>query len=401
MLRMKAFLVVLVCASAMAQQPMDFAGAHDQFTPVVMQATVRPAPFAGTDGMTHLDYELQLINAQKDAVGVEAIEVLDADSGKVLLKLAGDDVKQWFTLLDKAPATKIGAGQVGYAWLDVKFSGAAPRRLKHRLTVTAKEKALKNSAMAASSEQETFPIEGGEVAVASQPALVLGPPLQGTGWVAMSACCANDGHRRAMIPINGTLYVAQRFAIDWIKLGDDGRLVKQGGKIDVNHDYPTYATNAIAVADATVVSVLDGLPERTAGTLPQDTTLQNVTGNHVILDLGGGRYGFYAHLQPGSLRVKKGDRVKKGQVLALVGNSGNTTGPHLHFHVMDGLTALGAQGLPYVIDSFAVQGMVRDVPDDEGPSAFTEPLPVSPTPPRERRMQYPLENTVVDFPGGK
>jgi len=115
----------------------------------------------------------------------------------------------------------------------------------------------------------------------------------------------------------------------------------------------------------------------------------------------GGRYGFYAHLQPGSLRVKKGDRVKKGQVLALVGNSGNTTGPHLHFHVMDGLTALGAQGLPYLIDSFAVQGMVRDIPDDEGPSAFTEPLPVSPTPPRERRMQYPLENTVVDFPGGK
>src|ERR1044071_3957150 len=134
MRRMTAVLAVLVCAGARAQQPMDFAGAHDQFTPVVMQATLRPVPFAGTDGMTHLDYELQLINAQKDAVGVEAIEVLDAESGKVLLKLAGDDVKKWFTLLDKAPATKIGAGQVGYAWLDVKFSGAAAGRLKDRLT---------------------------------------------------------------------------------------------------------------------------------------------------------------------------------------------------------------------------------------------------------------------------
>lgn len=402
-MRMKAvlFAVVFLCAGAAAQQGSDFAGAHDQFTPVAMRATVSPVAFAGTDAMTHLDYELQLINSQKDPITVEAVEVLDAGSGDVLLKLAGADLKPWFTLLDKTPAATLAPIQVGYVWLDVKVRGSAPKRLKHRLTITAKEKGLRNSAMSASAQAETFAIEGGEVAVSSQPALVLGPPLEGKGWVAMSACCANDGHRRALIPINGQLYVGQRFAIDWIKLGEDGRLVRQGGKIDVNRDYPTYGAHAIAVADATVASVLDGLPERTAGTLPQDTTLQNVTGNHVILDLGGGRYGFYAHLQPGSLRVRKGDRVRKGQVLALVGNSGNTTGPHLHFHVMDGLTALGAEGLPYVIDSFALQGVVRDIPDDEGPSAFTEPLPVSPAPPRERRVQYPLENTVVDFPAGK
>jgi len=66
-------------------------------------------------------------------------------------------------------------------------------------------------------------------------------------------------------------------------------------------------------------------------------------------------YALYAHLQPGSLKVKKGDAVKKGQAIALLGNSGNTTGPHLHFHVIHGKSPLGSDGVPYVIDSFAVR----------------------------------------------
>jgi len=70
------------------------------------------------------------------------------------------------------------------------------------------------------------------------------------------------------------------------------------------------------------------------------------------MDLGRGNYCMYAHLQPGSLKVKAGDRVKRGQVLGLLGNSGNPTEPHLHFQVMDGPSPLGAEGLPYLIDSF-------------------------------------------------
>lgn len=57
-------------------------------------------------------------------------------------------------------------------------------------------------------------------------------------------------------------------------------------------------------------------------------------------------------MQPGSLRVKLGDKVRRGQVLGLVGNSGNSTEPHLHFHLADANSPLGAEGLPYVLDSF-------------------------------------------------
>ncbi len=108
------------------------------------------------------------------------------------------------------------------------------------------------------------------------------------------------------------------------------------------------------------------------------TTLETVGGNYIVLDLGGGRYAFYAHLQPDSLRAAVGDKVERGQVLALVGNSGNSTEPHLHFHVSDGVSPLGSEGLPYVLDSFELLG------DDAG----------------VRERELPLQNDLVRFGDG-
>jgi murein DD-endopeptidase MepM/ murein hydrolase activator NlpD len=81
-------------------------------------------------------------------------------------------------------------------------------------------------------------------------------------------------------------------------------------------------------------------------------TLETVAGNHIILDLGHGRYALYAHLQPGSLKVKLGDHVKRGQVLALVANSGNSIEPHLHFQLTNGNSPQGSEGIPYALESF-------------------------------------------------
>ena len=69
-------------------------------------------------------------------------------------------------------------------------------------------------------------------------------------------------------------------------------------------------------------------------------------------------FAFYAHLQPKGIRVKVGDKVRRGQVLALLGNSGNSDAPHLHFHVTDGNSPLGAEGLPYVIESFEMEDIL-------------------------------------------
>jgi murein DD-endopeptidase MepM/ murein hydrolase activator NlpD len=107
-------------------------------------------------------------------------------------------------------------------------------------------------------------------------------------------------------------------------------------------------------------------------------TLETVGGNFVVLELRRDRYAFYAHLQPGSLRVKPGDVVKRAQVLGLVGNSGNSTEPHLHFQVSDGPSPLGSSGMPYVLDAYELlsgdnPGMrAKQLPLQNDRVAFTE-----------------------------
>ncbi len=88
--------------------------------------------------------------------------------------------------------------------------------------------------------------------------------------------------------------------------------------------------------------------------------MQTAGGNYVVVNIGHGRYTFYAHMQPGSLKVKVGDTVKTGQVLGLLGNTGNTDGAHLHFHIMDGPSPLLSNGLPFVFTKFTGEGVVTD-----------------------------------------
>ena len=120
-----------------------------------------------------------------------------------------------------------------------------------------------------------------------------------------------------------------------------------------------------------------------------------------MLDLGGGRYALYAHFQPGTIRVRAGDHVKRGQVLALVGNTGNSDAPHLHFHVMDGPSPLASNGVPYVIDAFTVTGHAVSPSDLEAELKTAEqPVPVTrEAAPIVARDQLPADLAVVSFPG--
>jgi murein DD-endopeptidase MepM/ murein hydrolase activator NlpD len=182
---------------------------------------------------------------------------------------------------------------------------------------------------------------------------VLSAPLRGDNWQAANGPSNASGHRRSIIPIDGRARIAQRFAIDWVRINPDGQATYTGDPLD-NKNYRAYGSEALAVADGTIVATKDGIPQNIPGENSRAVpiTLETVGGNHVVLDIGHGRYAFYAHLQPGSLKVKLGDHVKRGQVLGLVGNSGNSTEPHLHFHVGDSISPLGSEGIPYALDSF-------------------------------------------------
>ena len=178
--------------------------------------------------------------------------------------------------------------------------------------------------------------------------MVLGPPLAGPGWVAAGSCC--DGpHRRSIQPVNGKLYLAQRFAIDWNGVDAQDRMVV--GNPSLNSSWTFYDKPVLAVADARVVIAVDRFPDQIPND-PKPVTIQQADGNYVILALGKGRYAFYAHLSRTAVRVEAGDRVREGEVLGQLGNSGSSTGPHLHFQLMNRPSALASDGLPYVFDRF-------------------------------------------------
>jgi len=273
-----------------------------------------------------------------------------------------------------------GMRAVVFLWVTVDSAAAVPRTLRHRL------------AFAIEKVNGERTVEGASVEVRSDAPLVIGSPLRGEGWMAANGPSnrAENEHRRAINTVDGRARIAQRFAIDWIKFGPNGQLWSGGVKKNAN--WFGYGAEIIAVADAVVASVNDTVPENNPDTDSRTVpiTLETIAGDYVMLDLGNGRYAMYAHMQPSSIRVKAGDKVRRGQVLGLVGNSGNSDGPHLHFQICDANSPLGSEGLPFVFESFDKLGDGRIT--DNG--ASWKPIGKA----DERRMEIPVENIVVRFP---
>jgi Peptidase family M23 len=387
----------LVAPSAAAAPPP--AATPDQFTTVIASTLdAGMAPVLGTDGRRHVVYELLLTNAKPVPATLSEIQVLDAARpATVVATFAGDDLKHRVRLLSGhtiAPDLTLAEDVSRLVLIDLTFpaTGAVPGTLLHRFRLTGQP--VTGGTTPAPLDYTAAPFT-----LAGRPP-VIGPPLAGKNWVAINGCCSSDSvHRNTVLPVNGHLSDTQRFAIDYMRLDDQGRLV-HGDPGDVRN-YAAYGAQILAVADGTVKSALGSLPDQAPGSLPDPSaiTLDTVDGNHVVLDIGGGNFAFYAHMQPGSVRVKVGDRVRRGQVLGLLGNTGNSSAPHLHFHIMNGPSVLGSDGLPYVEDGFALAGTVSRAQFDAATSlegVWNQGLFPRPDP---RRGQYPLDLDIVDFPG--
>jgi hypothetical protein len=301
----------------------------------------------------------------------------------VVASWSGDSLKGITLRVAEAPGGEsrlLPVGRQSLVYLMVSLpSGATPRELRHRI-LAAHPDSL------ASPARDT--LNGPRVPVLMVAPVRLVSPLKGGPWLAANGPGNLSGHRRTAIPIEGLARIAQRFATDWIKLGPDGRLWQ--GDSTKNESWYGYKEPLVAVASATVVAVKDGIPENTPLS-PQRAvpiTLETVGGNHVILDLGGGRYAFYAHILAGTIKVKVGDRVEPGQVVGLLGNSGNSDAPHLHFHVGDQPSPLGTEGFPFVIDQYEKLGVAG--------GNFLAGFKASGAP-ENRQGELPLQNHVVRF----
>lgn len=387
-------LTLLICGFARAQIPTK---ASDTFTPVVASIMgPQPAAVHGTDGLYHLIYELKLSNTKPANATLRRIDIIDSDHpDTVIASYAGKRLLDSLRTLQPRPADSavipVNASRLLYIELAFK-PGQVPRAITHRMNLLG----AGNPAPTAPATPLDYRAASFELGRTQLP--IVGPPLRGKGWLAINGCCNNRViHRGSFLGVNGGLYNAQRFAIDYMRLNSDGEAVH--GDPEKSESYPGYGADILAVADGTVVATLDHMDDQKPGSLPDaaDISMETVDGNHVVIDIGRGQFAFYAHLQKGSVSVREGDLVKRGMVIGKLGNSGNTSAPHLHFHIMNGTSVLGSSGLPYLIDHFSLSGLVDASQFDQAPSLEGQWSQRNDKPAFQNN-RFPMNLNLVDFP---
>lgn len=354
-----------------------------------MQVPVPPTPVT-VAGTPQLVYELHLTNFAREPLVLQRVEVLDADDAAVIADLRHDALdhrldRPGAASTDAGPST-VAPGGVGVLYLELSVEdGRVPGALEHRISYHVAHE---------DPPQLAF-VQGGHVRVQPDSPVVLTPPLRGGPWVAtyFSSRHPVRSHRRFLYAVDGRARIPGRFAIDWVLLDADGR--RADGDQDEVANWYGYGVDVLAVADGVVVAARDDVAESATLSDHPQHPLEDATGNYVTLDLGGGRYAAYEHLQPGSVRVTVGEHVRRGQVIGSIGFTGHSMGPHLHFHVADANSPLGAEGLPFVLDEFTVLGSYDDF-------AALDNVPWTPLDEADRARrteELPAPNVVVEFAG--
>jgi hypothetical protein len=338
-----------------------------------------------------LVYELHITNFGPSALTLIGIQVF-ASSGEKLAEYSGPPLAELLHPLDDSskmamgdssqPASSgdsakldIGGRVIAFMCVPVATDLQIPA-LRHRFSFDVADPERSKG-----TPNDESALDGVMVPVLHQNPLVLSPPFKGGVWLAGNGPSNTSVHRRSVIAINGRAFISQRFAIDWVMVGKNGNTFHDSR--DRNENFWAFGQPVLAVADGEVTEVVDDVPDNIPGKLPL-VTVQNITGNHIIVRIAPDTYVMFAHLKQGSINVRMHQKVKRGMQIAEVGNSGNTTGSHLHFQVTDGSSPLAAEGIPFVFDKFRFLGFGKDFEEDRHPDL-----------PRSRTL--PVDDSVVGF----
>lgn len=347
--------------------------------PLSLHVPKIPQAVSASDGRTHLTYEILATNTGKSSITITAVNVSSSVSS--LLQYRGEALAAHMSPLGDpmARTTHIAPGASATVWIDVALAAntAVPAQLLARLSVDGEVTTANPVPLLVTPVDPTL-------------ARVVSAPLAGPHWGVLEGCCdAANHHRRGQRSVDGRFRLPERFAIDFARFDKDGEVHRGEGK--VNADYYGFGEPVLAVADATVIDVLsrfaDQVPE---APLPMPT-LPDAGGNHVVLDLGDGTFAFYGHLKADSIKVKVGDKVRAGQVIAALGNNGSSTFAHLHFQLMDTRNFALSEGIPFRLERFNSIGQF----DEKAERIIHAAHPV------EHRDQLPLTWSIVDFPALK
>lgn len=168
-------------------------------------------------------------------------------------------------------------------------------------------------------------------------------PFEGVWYVAAEHGYL-DPHKR---------FFAEAYAYDFLQIGANGRSYQREGA--QNTDYFAFGKKVLAAQSGTIVSVRSDITDNQPG----DPNRNTPGGNVVVIDHGNGHFGYYAHLKARSVSVKVGNKVKAGDPLGEVGNSGDSSEPQLHFHMMNAADPAQADGIPVVFENWKAQAYSR------------------------------------------
>jgi Peptidase family M23 len=360
-----------------------------QTTALAVQVGAPARAVHGSDGREHVDYDLVISNAFTVPARLDALRVFG--DGRPVLTLKGRRLAdQTLTLADAPSKGTVPVSSTVKTLVDValprSFGRRAPRRLTERLRYAVAPDAPGRTIIASTV------VRGPTVRVDRRPPVRIASPLYGPGWLDSSGCCDDptSEHRTLLLPADGSFRTAEMFAIDWIRETRGSFYTGDGSKVT---DWPGFGAPIHAVANGIVVRAINDRPE----VPPFTSTADNPTlhgpgdygGNGVVERIAPGRYAVYLHLQTGSVDVKVGQRIRTGRVLGLLGNTGNTTGPHLHFGIQNGPNILTSDSVPFEIGSFTVQGK-----GELGEKAGTIRVV---GPPRRATLSEPLIRSVYKF----
>jgi murein DD-endopeptidase MepM/ murein hydrolase activator NlpD len=358
-------------------------------------APIGPLVPARAEGQLHLLYELRVVGFDPRTLRIDSVGVYSGDSVNTLLTTHGTvqlaDMVESFAPGD---GLSIESGRESVLFFTIAIpSEIEVRHLIHRLWLSSESRGATSS----------FVLNTEPIAVETGQGPLVDPPLRGGPWLAHAGPGGQTHHRRTLAPRDGKLTMDQRFATDWFRLALDP-------ETDAEILGPDWVNTAgepvFAVANGVVVAVVDGLPDEPIGELGASGLVidwETISGNRVVIDIGDGHYAWYEHLESGSVVTQVGARVTRGQVIGRVGNSGNTSHPHLHFAVTDSPIVGQGRGLPYRFRCFEWFSRIAPIPSwdqvaEDDPADFgLAGTAFVPGQAELRRSEIPLGGAIVDF----
>lgn len=377
------FLCLFASAAALWAQQGD--------TRIEARVLMSPIAFQGTDGKLHVAYELHVTNSSttRESLDMTELHVFTQGSTVAAAFYKGQDL-----CAIAKPNCAGGATQV-----TIPAAGRTVFLIWLSLPLNTPVHAIWHSMSFKDEQGRQHILLGARVTLAPQAAIEIGPPLgDGRFWLATEGPGNVQSHHWGSLQsVDGAVTVAQRFAIDFVGLDAAGHalpVTPDTPQALQNSEWFGYDADVLAAADGVVRDARDGEPDGlplAAHPEPTDLTPRGLYGNFVILEIAPDIFAHYAHLRPGSVRVHVGEHVHRGDVIAHLGDSGNSRVPHLHFHISNEPTFFGSEGLPYRFVRFTLEGKA-------GKEIVLSPTSKWSAHPVKERDALPLDSDVILFP---